>query len=134
MTNTSAGLPCSAVMQISAKYCARLFCLYSSAVVILCLQANKQIMDTGDGTPHFLKSLAELPLYVPFVHHFIMYLSNFAMLTYRTQTGQKQQRVLPKGPGEKTLTIRGTDEESEKLDSFLSDQLAALSAQRVATL
>ena len=47
--------------------------------------------------------------------------------------GDKADRKLPKGPGEKSLNVRGTEEEAKKLQSYLAEQQAALSGLRVSS-
>ena len=50
---------------------------------------------------------------------------------FRSLIGQKQQRILPRGSSEKLLTLEGTEDETRRLEGFLSEELTALSAQRV---
>lgn len=85
-----------------------------------------------------LLALAQVPQYVSSYSYSCYPLSPPCMvwcfcffLQTRSLIGQKQQRIFPRGSSEKLLSLEGTEAETRRLEGFFSEQLAALSAQRV---
>lgn len=55
------------------------------------------------------------------------------MLSCRQAVDNKSERKLPKGLGQKSLSLQGTSVEAERLRGYLQEQLVAQSAPRVSS-